>query len=132
MTKRKARPRSRSQGGVFAYEHSGEPLLPPAVFLQRIGRHLLLATAFGIGALALGVLGYRWTEGMYWLDSYLNASMILGGMGPVAELHTRTGKVFAGTYALFSGLVFIGVGGVIVAPFAHRLLHKLHMDDEPS
>lgn len=118
--------------GLFHYEPLGHPLLPRAVFLRRIARHLLVAFASGVAALALGVLGYRWTEGMAWIDAYLNASMILGGMGPVAELHTSVGKIFAGTYALLSGLVFIGVGGVMVAPFAHRLLHRLHLDDEPS
>lgn len=93
-----------------------------------MARHLwlaLLVVAFGLG---LGILGYHFLAGLGWIDSLLNASMILGGMGPVDPLHGSVAKLFASFYALFSGLAFIGVTAVLIAPFAHRLLHRLHLD----
>ena len=81
-------------------------------------------------ALGIGIIGYHCLEGLSWLDSFLNASMILGGMGPVSELHCPAAKLFAGFYALFSGLVFIGVASVIMFPIAHRFLHVLHLDGD--
>ena len=83
-------------------------------------------------ALAIGMAGYRWTESMDWVDAFLNAAMILGGMGPVGELRTTAGKLFAGAYSLFSGVVFLVVVGVMFAPLAHRLLHRLHIEGEPD
>jgi len=79
-------------------------------------------------ALGIGVLGYHWLAELPWIDSLLNASMILGGMGPVDPLHSTAAKVFASVYALFSGLAFIGIAGFILAPFVHRLLHKFHVE----
>ena len=79
-------------------------------------------------ALSVGVVGYHVLARLGWVDSLLNASMILGGMGPVDPLQTNGAKVFASFYALFSGLVFIGVLGLLLAPFIHRVMHKLHMD----
>jgi hypothetical protein len=73
--------------------------------------------------------GYHWLEGLCWLDAYVNAAMILGGMGPVAEPHTAAGKLFAGTYALFAGIIFLVVAGVVFAPVAHRTLHRFHLAD---
>lgn len=111
------------------YEHRSEPLLSRREFVLRQLRHV--AVAFGIifGSLGLGTLGYRLTEGMGWLDAVLNASMILGGMGPVDGLHTRAGKMFASGYALYSGIVFLVAVGVIIAPAFHRILHKLHLEE---
>jgi hypothetical protein len=83
----------------------------------------------GDGELGIGVVGYRATEGMPWLDALLNASMILGGMGPVSELHTVAGKLFASAYALFSGVAFLATVGILVAPVAHRLFHHLHLEE---
>ena len=80
--------------------------------------------------LGLGVLGYHNFCGLDWLDSLLNASMILGGMGPVDPLVTPAAKLFASFYALFSGLAFVGIASLIIAPFAHRLVHRLHLDEE--
>lgn len=111
------------------YEHKGEPLLPLRLFLRRLLNHLVVALAFMAGALLIGILGYHLTEGLGWLDSLLNASMILGGMGPVDALKTDAGKLFASFYALFSGVVFLVIAGTIVAPFAHRLLHRLHLEN---
>jgi len=110
------------------YERRSHPLLSRAKFAQRVVRHLLLAL-FLIGvALGIGVLGYHCLGGLSWIDSLLNASMILGGMGPVDPLHSDTAKIFASFYALFSGLAFIGIASLMVAPFAHRLLHRFHLE----
>lgn len=79
-------------------------------------------------ALGVGVAGYHWIAGLGWIDSLLNASMILGGMGPVDPLKSDTAKIFASLYALFSGLAFIGIAGLMLAPFAHRLLHRVHLE----
>jgi hypothetical protein len=110
------------------FENLREPVLPTADFLRRVARFVLLDLIIVIFALVLGIIGYHYLEGLDWIDSTLNASMILGGMGPVNALHTTAGKLFASFYALFSGLVFIGVAGLLFTPFAHRLLHQFHID----
>jgi len=108
------------------YERRGHPLLSRLEFLKRVGRHGLLAAAAVAGALGIGVAGYHFIARLDWIDSLLNASMILGGMGPVDPLHSAAAKVFASFYALFSGLMFIGIASVLLAPFVHRLLHRFH------
>lgn len=114
---------------VFRYEHRSDPLLPWHLFLLRRVRNTLAAgAAIIVVSLAIGMLGYRLTEHMVWLDAFLNAAMILGGMGPVDTLHTAAGKLFAGLYALYSGLVLIGVAGLLLAPFMHRLMHRFHLE----
>jgi hypothetical protein len=80
-----------------------------------------------LGSLTLGVLGYHLLEGLPWLDALLNASMILGGMGPVDALRTDGGKLFASIYALYSGLVVLVAAGILLAPIAHRIMHRMHM-----
>ncbi len=113
------------------YERRNHPLLSRRKFAGRVARHLLLAL-FLIGvALEIGVLGYHFLGGLNWIDSLLNASMILGGMGPVDPLHSSAAKIFAACYALFSGLGFIGIASLVVAPFAHRLLHRFHIEVAP-
>lgn len=109
------------------YEHGNHPLLSRAKFLRRVGYHSLTALLFVAVALGLGVVGYHLLGHLGWIDSLLNASMILGGMGPVDPLQSTAAKVFASCYALFSGLAFIGIAGVLLAPFAHRLLHRFHI-----
>jgi hypothetical protein len=112
------------------YERRNHPLLSRAKFAERVARHLLLAL-FLVGiALGIGVFGYHFLGELGWIDSFLNASMILGGMGPVDPLHSSAAKVFASCYALFSGLAFIGIASLIVVPFAHRLLHRFHVDEK--
>ena len=111
------------------YEHHRTPLVPRPVFLVRLAKHSLGAVALVLVTLSLGMAGYHWLEGLSWLDAYLNAAMILGGMGPVAELHTAAGKFFAGTYALFAGIVFLAAVGLILAPALHRAMHGFHLDD---
>lgn len=113
----------------FDYEGREEPLLTRRAFVVRLLRHLGLAAGIIAAALGLGAAGYRATEGMPWLDAVLNAAMILAGMGPVDVLHTTAGKLFASAYALFSGVVFLAVAGVLVAPVAHRVLHRFHLDE---
>ncbi|HJR13432.1 MAG TPA: hypothetical protein VJ833_05995 [Rhodanobacteraceae bacterium] len=115
---------------LFHFEHRGEPLLPWRLFLlRRVGKTLVATTAIIAVSLILGILGYHLTEGMGWLNAFLNASMILGGMGPVDTLHTAAGKLFAGFYALYSGLVLVGTAGLLLAPFMHRLLHRFHLEN---
>ena len=110
------------------YEHRKHHLLSRADFAKRVALHLMLAIIVLALALGIGVVGYHYLGELKWLDALLNASMILGGMGPVDPLHKPAAKLFASFYALFSGLAFIGVASVLVAPFAHRLLHRFHVD----
>ena len=110
------------------YEHRKQKVLSRRQFTHRVLRHLLVAL-FAIGiALGVGVVGYHLLARLSWLDALLNASMILGGMGPIDPLPTSASKLFASVYALFSGLLFIAILGVLLAPFVHRLLHRLHAE----
>ena len=110
------------------YEHRSEPLLSRKAFLRRVLAHGGLALVMMVVSLGIGVVGYHVLNGMDWVDSLLNASMILGGMGPVGEMTSDAAKVFASLYALFSGIVFLAMAGVLFAPVMHRLLHRMHMD----
>jgi hypothetical protein len=110
------------------YEHRTERLLTRIEFLFRVARHFLISLGVIAAALGVGVLGYHFIEGLSWIDALVNASMILGGMGPVNDLNTIGGKLFASFYALFSGLIFIFIVGLLLAPFAHRLLHRFHWE----
>ena len=112
------------------YEHQREPLIPRRMFLGRVMKHALGALFLVFGTLWVGMAGYHWLEGLSWVDAYVNAAMILGGMGPVAELHTTAGKLFAGSYALFAGIVFLVGVGVVFAPVVHRAMHRFHLGDE--
>jgi len=114
---------------VLYFEHLREPLLPHRLFLRRVGWNSFVGFSLLAGALGIGIVGYHLTEKMTWLDSFANASMILSGMGPLGALQSRAGKMFAGCYALFSGLAFITVTGVILSPFVHRVFHKFHLID---
>ena len=111
------------------YEHRTHPLLSRSDFTKRVAHHLILALLLLALALGIGVVGYHYLGELKWLDALLNASMILGGMGPVDPLHQPVAKLFASCYALFSGIAFIGVASVMVAPFAHRFLHRFHLDE---
>jgi hypothetical protein len=104
-------------------------LAPVPVFLRRLFFWSLLASVLVFGTLLLGIAGYHWIAGLEWIDSLLNASMILGGMGPVNELKTNAGKIFASVYAIFCGLVLVGAMGLVLAPILHRMLHKFHLDE---
>lgn len=110
------------------YEHRKHPPLPPRAFARRMGRHLLAALALLAVSLAIGIAGYVGFERLSVLDAFLNASMLLGGMGPVDPPHTPAGKFFAGCYALYAGLVFIVTAALIFTPVIHRVLHRFHWD----
>ena len=114
------------------YEHHREPLISSRVFLWRLTKHALAAFLLVFGTLGIGMAGYHWFEGLPWVDAYVNAAMILGGMGPVAELHTTGGKLFAGTYALFAGIVFLVGVSVVFAPVVHRAMHRFHLGEEDA
>jgi hypothetical protein len=120
---------NRAHRRVLHYEHRSQPVIPRRTFLRRILYHALLALAVVSVSLVLGVLGYRFLAGLSWIDALMNAAMILGGMGPVNEIATISGKLFASFYALYAGVAFLAVAAVLIAPFAHRLLHSLHLDD---
>ncbi len=118
------------------FEAFKEPLLPKAKYYLRLLYHVAVAAGIIAGSLLAGVLGYHFFEGQPWLDAILNAAMILGGMGPVNLLNTSAGKVFAAAYALFSGVIFLVIAGILFAPVVHRFLHKhniqLTTDDDTS
>lgn len=110
------------------YEHHKQPLLSARDFARRVLGHFLLAMGVIGAALFIGMAGYHYLDALSWIDALVNASMLLGGMGPVDPLKNDAAKLFASFYALFSGLLFIGILGVLLAPFIHRLAHKMHLD----
>lgn len=110
------------------FEHRSQPLLPRRLFLRRVAQSAAIALSVIIASLFVGMIGCRALEGMSWIDSFLNAAMLLGGMGPVNATDSFLGKVFVGAYALYCGLVVILVAGVLLAPVLHRLLHRLHLE----
>ncbi|MCX5641870.1 MAG: hypothetical protein NTY10_01300 [Candidatus Omnitrophica bacterium] len=112
------------------FEHRHQPLLSRVAFLRRLFLYAGIAFIIVFCSLGMGILGYHAFEGLSWLDSLVNAAMILGGMGPVNELHTQAGKFFAAFYALFSGLMFLVVVGVLFAPIIHRFFHHFHLELE--
>jgi hypothetical protein len=114
------------------YEHRTEPLLTRAQFARRLLRHGGVAALLVGLSLAVGTVGYHITAGLAWLDALLNAVMILTGMGPVAPLQSPAAKLFAMAFALYAGVVFLAVTGIMLAPLAHRILHWLHLDDRAA
>jgi hypothetical protein len=112
------------------FENRRSPLAPYPVFLRRVAKCLGLALAVLAAALAIGVFGYHACAGLDWIDALLNAAMILTGMGPVDPMRTTAAKLFASGYALFSGVVFITVMGLIIGPIVHRVLHRFHIDED--
>lgn len=111
------------------YEHRKQKLLTRAEFALRVVRHVAVASGAVFVALSVGILGYHFIAKLRWIDAFLNAAMILGGMGPVDTLQTTGAKLFSGLYALFAGVLFIGICGVMIAPFAHRLIHRFHIEE---
>jgi hypothetical protein len=112
------------------FEHRSQSLLPRRAFVRRVIRYGGFALGIVAGSLGLGVAGYHGFEGMGLVDAIVNASMILGGMGPVSPLRTEGGKLFASFYALFSGMVFLIAVGVLFAPIMHRFYHRFHVEFE--
>jgi hypothetical protein len=113
------------------YEPHHVPPIPVERFVLRLLTHLAVALGLIAFSLAVGMLGFRCLEGMRWIDAFLNASMLLGGMGPVKiEGLSAAGKLFAGCYALYSGLAFIAVMGVMLVPVVHRVMHRFHWSED--
>lgn len=110
------------------FEHRSTPVLPLVAFLGRLARFALFSTAIVAFSLALGSSGYHRFGGLPWIDAFLNASMILTGMGPVDRMETAAGKLFAAGYALYSGIAFLTATGVLLAPAVHRFFHRLHVE----
>ncbi len=114
------------------YEHRTTPPIPLRGFLRRLGRHGLVATAIVAVSLAAGMAGYARLEGLGWTDAFLNAAMLMGGMGPVDAPRTEAGKIFAGVYALYCGLVLLVTAGILSAPLFHRLIHRFHWIEDSA
>jgi len=111
-------------------EHRKAPLLPRRAFYARVARSAGVGFLMVLVSLSIGMTGYHYFENLPWIDAFANAAMILSGMGPLTTLQTGSGKLFAGCYALFSGLAFIVIIGLIFAPVVHRFLHKFHLETE--
>ena len=114
---------------LLGYETKRQPLLSRGEFAARVLRNLAAAVVLIGLSLFAGMVGYWHFEGMAWIDAFANASMILSGMGPLDQPKTWGGKLFAGLYALYSGLALIVAAGILLAPFVHRLLHRFHLED---
>jgi hypothetical protein len=114
---------------MMPFEHKSEPLLPRPLFWLRVIWHAFLSFMLIGISLGFGMLGYHYLNQLSWLDSLVNSSMILTGMGPVDHLVSDSAKYFASCYAIFSGIVFLSTVALLLAPVAHRVLHKLHLDD---
>ncbi len=107
-------------------------MVPRRVFYHRVARSFAAGSIVIFLALLIGMAGYHWLERLSWLDAFLNAAMILSGMGPVAPIQTTVGKLFAGCYALFSGFALLTSAGIVFAPVFHRFIHKFHLEAEGS
>ena len=112
------------------FEHKDKPLLSRSQFALRLVKNAGVGLAIIVVSLLVGMVGYHVFEGQPWIDAFANASMILSGMGPLGELKTSAGKLFAGFYALYSGLAIITITAIIFAPVIHRIMHKFHVPDE--
>ena len=110
------------------FEHKSQPLLTRSQFAVRIVKHFAASLAIIAGSLLGGSAGYHYFGGLPWIDSLLNAAMILTGMGPVDRMETPAGKLFATFYALYSGIAFLSIVGVLIAPIFHRMVHRLHIE----
>lgn len=115
--------------GLTRFEHRKQPVIPTKRFVARLGRAMLLWAAMAVIGMMIGMTGYSLTEGMSAIDAFVNAAMILSGMGPVTELKTSAGKLFAGFYALFSGLFVVIATGFVLAPVLHRVLHSFDVEE---
>ena len=112
------------------YESKNRPLLPRPVFYRRLAAHVAVALGLIVFSLGIGMAGYMATEHLHALDAFLNTAMLLGGMGPVATLATSAGKLFAGLFALYAGLVFVACATLVIMPVLHRVLHHFHVGDK--
>jgi hypothetical protein len=117
---------------MLEFERRSEPLASQHEFAQRMLRYSLITVGIILFSLVIGMLGYHYLESLSWIDSLLNASMILGGMGPVNALQTKAGKIFASFYALYSGIILLASAGVVATPIFHRILHHFHLELEDN
>ena len=113
---------------MLIYEHRDSRPIPLAAFLNRMARHGALALLLTVCSLAIGMAGYAYYEDLPWRDAFLNSAMLMGGMGPVDPPKTPGGKVFAGLYALYAGMVYLAIAGVLLVPVVHRVLHHFHWE----
>ena len=113
-------------------EHHTEPLATQTEFARRMLRYSLVTAGIILFSLVVGMLGYHYLESLSWIDSLLNAAMILGGMGPVNALRTNAGKLFASFYALYCGVILLASVGILVTPIFHRFMHRFHLDLEDN
>jgi len=112
------------------YESKYNPPISATRFLHRLMGHLAIAFGLLVVSLAIGMIGYVVLENLSWIDAFLNSAMLLGGMGPVNPPQTTSGKLFAGLYALYAGLVFIVTAALVFTPILHRLMHHFHWDEK--
>ncbi len=113
------------------YEDRRTPPLPPKRFARRMAAHVAVAAGLVGVSLLAGMWGYKHYEHLAWRDAFLNTAMLLGGMGPVDPLRSDGGKVFAGIFALYAGMVFLVVAGLLLVPVIHRIAHLFHFEGEP-
>jgi hypothetical protein len=117
---------------LFHFESKKQPLAAPQSFALRLMRNALWSVGIIVIWLIIGMVGYGGLESMSTVDAFVNAAMILSGMGPVQTLNTVAGKIFAGFYAIISGIVIFGIAGIALAPLYHRMLHKFHLQDDDA
>jgi hypothetical protein len=117
---------------MFEFEKKHEDVLPRRAFFLRLSRSVGISLLIVVFSLLLGSVGYRYFGGVPWVDALLNASMILTGMGPVDPMRTTEAKLFATFYALYSGIAFLTMMSIVLAPVIHRFLHKFHLEDEDA
>jgi len=130
MAKRPVRKKAATPFRLFGYERHSDPLAPRSVFYRRLMVNGGVAIVLVLISLMVGMIGYHVLAGLAWIDAFYNASMILSGMGPADTLHDSGAKLFAGWYAIYSGLALIATAGVTIAPILHRFLHRFHLEDE--
>jgi len=112
------------------FEHHRQPLASLPTFIRRMAACFGIALCLIVVVLAMGMAGYHRIAGLAWIDAFQNAAMILGGMGQVDQMQTPAAKLFAGLYAIFCGLMFISIMGLVMAPILHRVMHRFHLADE--
>lgn len=123
----------KSRNGLIGmFERRHEKLLPMQAFLRRLVKYALISIGLVIGSLVIGMIGYHIVAGYSWVDSFLNAAMLMGGMGPAGTLTSDAGKVFAGIYALYCGLIELVAVAIFAAPLFHRFLHHFHLEREQN
>ncbi len=114
------------------FEHRKQQLLPRREFIRRLGWSVATGAGLISFSLSIGMAGYHWVCGLPWMDAFLDAAMILSGMGPLSPIPSTAGKLFAGCYAIYCGIALIGTTGIILAPVIHRALHRFHLEDSAA